>query len=102
MGESERALARLASGHEVVEARACRPRLRMTMLAGGLAECFDGTNTRVLDAGRAIQPLVHTIPMPGFFRLVQPLLKGVSKSAVSHRWRWPFRNGGSRRESAVA
>jgi hypothetical protein len=30
------------------------------------------------------------------------LAKGVSKSAVSHRWRWPFRNGGSRRESATA
>jgi hypothetical protein len=59
---------------EEVDVRECRPRLRAILLAGGSAEYFDGTNTRVLDAGRALQPLMHTTPMPGLLRLVQPLL----------------------------
>lgn len=58
-----------------VDVRVCRPRLRVTILGGGSAEYFDGTNTRVLDAGRWLQPLVHTIPMSGFLGLIQPLLR---------------------------
>jgi hypothetical protein len=65
-----------------VDVGVCRPRLRVTILGGGSAEYFDGINTRVLDAGRAIQPLVHTIPMTGFLGLIQPLLRIVTPKYI--------------------
>lgn len=65
-------------GFADVEVRVCQPYLRMIILGGGAAESFDGTNTRILDAGRAIQPLIHTIPAAGFLGVVQPLLKMVT------------------------
>jgi hypothetical protein len=65
-------------GYQDVEVQACRPLLREIILDGGSAEYFDGANTRVLDADRAIQPLVHTIPMSGLLGLVQPVLRMVT------------------------
>lgn len=65
-----------------VDVQECRPRLRASILGGGSAEYFDGTNTRVLDAGRAVQPLVHTIPMSGLFGLIQPLLAMVTAKYI--------------------
>ena len=65
-------------GFADIEVQSCRTYLRMTILDGGAAEYFDGTNTRMLDAGRWIQPLSHTIPAPGLLGFVQPLLKKVT------------------------
>jgi hypothetical protein len=76
MGDFENSMAMW--GFADVEARVCKPYLRTTILSGGAADCFDGTNSRVLDAGRAIQPLIHTIPAPGLLGMVQPLLKMVT------------------------
>jgi hypothetical protein len=84
MGDFENSMA--VWGFADVEVRVCRPRLRETILAGGVAEYFDGTNTRVLDAGRAIQPLIHTIPMSGLVGLIQPLLKMVAPKYVELRF----------------
>lgn len=63
---------------EYIDVRVCRPRLCWIILGGGLAEYFDGTNTRVLYAGREIQPSIHIIPMSGFLGLIQPLLRMVT------------------------
>jgi hypothetical protein len=51
-------------------------------LEGGLADYFDGTNARVLNAGRFIQPLIHAIRMPGFLGLIQPLLRMVTPKYI--------------------
>ena len=60
---------------EPVDVRVCRPRLCWSLLGGGRADYFDGTNTRVLDAGQWLQPFIHTITMSGFFGVIQPLLR---------------------------
>jgi hypothetical protein len=69
-------------GFEPVDAQVCRPRLRATILGGGSANFFDGTNSRVLDAGRAIQPLIHTAPMSGLLGVLQPLLRIVAPKYI--------------------
>jgi hypothetical protein len=65
-------------GFADVDVRVCRPRLCWTLLGGGSAEYFDGTNTRVLEAGLALQSGIHIIKMSGFFGLIQPLLRMVA------------------------
>jgi hypothetical protein len=70
------------SGFAEADVDVCRPRLREILLAGGSARYFDGTNTRVLDAGRWVQPSVHKVPMSGIPGLVQPLLRLVSPKYV--------------------
>src|SRR5438093_13540419 len=57
-----------------VEAGGCRPRLRVNLQRGGFAFWFDGNNTREIDSTRAIQPLIHTVRMSGFWGLVQPVI----------------------------
>ena len=68
--------------NEYIDVRVCRPRLCLSILEGGLADYFDGTNARVLNAGRFIQPLIHAIPMPGFLGLIQPLLRMVTPKYI--------------------
>jgi hypothetical protein len=84
MDDSESLLNEFESlyGFAPVDVPVCRPRLRMTILGGGSATYFDGTNTRVLDAGRAIQPLIHTTPMSGLLSLIQPLLALVTPQYI--------------------
>ena len=47
----------------------CRPRLRRTLLQGGLARWFDGKQTRLLDSTRAVQSLAR-LPWP--LSMIQP------------------------------
>ena len=69
-------------GFADVDVRLCRPTLRTTILRGGSANYFDGTNSRVLDGSRWLQPLVHTTPMSGFAGLIQPLLRMVTPKYI--------------------
>ena len=80
MGDFESTMALF--GFVDVDVRLCRPPLRAVILRGGSADYFDGTNSRLLDGGRWLQPLVHTIPMSGFAGLVQPLLRMVAPKYV--------------------
>src|ERR1051325_5259087 len=67
---------------EEVQVQSCRSRLQATLLQGGSAQCFDGKNRRVLNAGRAVQPLIHTVPAPGLLGLFQPLLRRVAPKFI--------------------
>ena len=84
MGDFENSMA--VWGVADVEARVCRPCLAVILLAGGTAEYFDVTNTRLLDAGQWLQPLIHTIPMSGFLGLFQPLLRMVTPKYIELRF----------------
>jgi hypothetical protein len=72
-------------GFVEVDIRVCRPQLAWTLLGGGSAQYFDGTNTRILDAGQWLQPAIHTIPMSGFLGLIQPLLRMVTPHYIQLR-----------------
>lgn len=85
MDDSKRSNPLERFGMEFVDVAVCRPRLAWTLLGGGSAEYFDGTNTRVLDAALALQPLIHIIKMTGFLGLIQPLLRMVTPHYIQLR-----------------
>ena len=69
-------------GFADVEARGCKAAVCRIIQEGGSAQYCDGTNSYVLDAGRAIQPLIHTLPAPGLLGLLQPLLRAVAPKYI--------------------
>lgn len=47
---------------------------------------FDGKLTREIDASLAVQPLVHSVPMPGFFRIIQSFLSMLTPHYIHLRF----------------